>query len=875
MANLVGQTLGQYKIVEMIGQGGMATVYKSYQASLNRYVAIKVLPAQLSMDTDFVERFRREALAAAQLRHPNIITIYDVASQQDLYFIVMELLEGRTLDQILREGQPIPLPRVVSIISQVASALDYAHSQGIIHRDVKPSNISVDESHDDRVTLMDFGLVKSRQDAALTMTGMIMGTPRYMAPEQAAAADVDQRVDIYSLGIVLFELLTGQAPFKGETPWEILREHAEQAPPSVSHLNPSLPKALDAVVLKAMAKKPAERYPSAGELTAAFEAAVAGKASAVSAAAPKDIPVSGSSTTSMPAPVMPRPIPVRPGPLAILGEWLSSARSSISALVLRVRTSEPRVTGPSRPPVPLPPAISLPDVPPSIVEMDRPSLILRPHLHKLLDPIRETTLRELLSEQEPERLIDYITQYGQGRFLITGYGSFGGSTLVSEIVDAVTRELDAPSGSDRLLAVWFELVDSSEEGSIFKASVQVGDVDLDIGQVTTMAQDLTSDRHPVGVLLDTLADLMVGRLPKSSLAKTIKQAIGPRAVPSRLVIILDKATDLKCLRALVDHPLFDQENVSYLVIVEREGYDQWDGESKRFLQRRKRFQVWDVPCLWEPDHHLVERTMNLLFRGYRIDSPELEEIRRAFDKHIAFVGRGAIGKTVRELQQLRYWRFDEYTKQPFVALERLDRELVLHNAWIQDTLETNWELILGRNFPGWQRTDRAKQGVYALMDWVTDCATFTLEEVLEQAARTRVVISSYKRLRDEVVLRLLDVLVGNGYLQRVEDEFDIVWGRDATESAMKLIGRITHAEEIASRETLVGMLEERLKALLSDHEAASNQLISALGEVERARLKRQIEGLEQEIEQVQGSMDSLRKTHSVEPTEDAGDKTVR
>lgn len=876
MRDLVGRTLGNYQIVQLIGQGGMATVYKGYQAALDRYVAIKILPGQLGMDAAFVERFRREALAAAQLRHPNIIVIHDVGSEQDLNFIVMELLEARMLDQILRPGQPLGLRRSASIIAQVASALDYAHSRGIVHRDVKPSNISVDESRDDHVTLMDFGLMQSRQDSRITVTGMIMGTPRYMAPEQAMGEAVDLRADVYALGIVLYELLTGQAPFEGDSPFAILRAHLDQAPRLVSEVNPRLPKSLDAVVLKALAKEPAQRYQSAGELALALEAGDLALTPAASVAGP--VSAGRPEATQVFPSAVPLPAPARPSPRTVLADWLFSVKSSLSTLVLRVRPRRPRASQPSWPPAdtfpPYPqptspatvetiPPSPIPEVPPSIVEMERPSLILRPHLHRLLDPIRDNTLSELLSEQEPERLIDYITEYEQGRFIITGYGSFGGSTLVRAIVDAASWEIGDSPGSESLLVVWFELADSGKEGSIFKASIPAGDQDFYVGQITTTDQERVRDRYPVSELLDVLAELMAGNLQKSSLAKVIGQAIGSRIVPSRLIIVLDKAPNLGSLRAFVDHPLFDRKKVSYLAIVEREGYDQWDKDAKRLLQRRQRFQIWDVPCLWESDHHLVERTMNLLFKGYRIDSPEMEEIRRAFDKHIAFVGRGAIGKTVRELQQLRYWRFDEYTKQPFVALERLDHELIVHNAWIQETLEANWELILGRNFPGRLRTDRAKQGVYALMDWITDCATFTLEEVLDQATKTRVIISPHKRQRDEVILRLLDVLVGNGYLQQAEDEFDIIWGRDITEGGLELAGRVTHAEEIASKEERVRTLEKRLNALLDDHQAASSQLSNALSEVERARLRRQIEGLEQEIDKVQSDLDSLHRAATV------------
>jgi predicted Ser/Thr protein kinase len=276
MESLVGKTLGQYQIVQELGRGGMAVVYKAYQPSLTRYVAIKVLPPQLSFDEDFVERFVREARGAAMLHHPNIITIHDVSEQDGIHYFVMEYLTGKTLDAVLG-GQPMPLPRISRIIDQVADALDHAHSQGLLHRDIKPSNICVDEARGDHVVLMDFGLVRAGQDSKLTKTGMIVGTPEYMSPEQAQGEEVDYRTDIYSLGVVLYRMLTGTAPFVRSTPAAVLLAHVAYEPPPVSQINPSVPKPVEAVVLKAMAKDRDQRYQSAGQLARDLHVAITGQ----------------------------------------------------------------------------------------------------------------------------------------------------------------------------------------------------------------------------------------------------------------------------------------------------------------------------------------------------------------------------------------------------------------------------------------------------------------------------------------------------------------------------------------------------------------------------------------------------------------------
>jgi hypothetical protein len=272
--NLVGKTLGSYQILEEVGRGGMAVVYRAYQSSLNREVAIKVLPPHFTFDQQFVARFHREARAAAGLRHPNIVVIYDVGEQGGLYYIVMQYLPGQTIRQLVKQEGPLPPARVVRIVEQIANALDYAHRHGFVHRDVKPDNIFVGE--DDHVTLTDFGIAKAASGTQLTQTGMVMGTPEYMSPEQAEGRAVDLRTDLYALGVVLYQMLTGQVPFRGTTPHAILHAVIYQTPPAPRQLNPRLSPAIETVILKALAKCPEERFQSGRELAGAFRRAQAG-----------------------------------------------------------------------------------------------------------------------------------------------------------------------------------------------------------------------------------------------------------------------------------------------------------------------------------------------------------------------------------------------------------------------------------------------------------------------------------------------------------------------------------------------------------------------------------------------------------------------
>ncbi|NIV28657.1 MAG: protein kinase [Anaerolineae bacterium] len=277
MDDMIGRQLGNYKIVGELGRGGMAVVYRAFQPSLNRYVAIKVLPPHLGLDQEFVERFQREALASAKLRHPNIVVIHDVGHQQGIYYIVMELLEGRTLKQMIEGEGALSIERANRIVEQVAAALDYAHQQGFVHRDVKPANIFVGK--DDHTTLTDFGIAKAASEAQqLTRTGILMGTPEYMSPEQAEGEGVDYRTDLYALGIVLYQMLVGQVPFRGTTPHAILHAVIYDPPAPLRQLRQDLAPAIEAVVLKAIDKRPERRYQSGVELTEALAKASTSRA---------------------------------------------------------------------------------------------------------------------------------------------------------------------------------------------------------------------------------------------------------------------------------------------------------------------------------------------------------------------------------------------------------------------------------------------------------------------------------------------------------------------------------------------------------------------------------------------------------------------
>jgi serine/threonine-protein kinase len=285
MQNLIGQTLGHYRIIEQIGEGGMAAVFRAYQPGLNREVAIKVLPPYVAQKPGFTERFTREAQAIGNLHHPNILPVHDSGQDKGYGYIVMRYIpNARTLAHLMTEK--LPPQKIVQLISQIAAALDHAHRAGIIHRDIKPSNILMDG---DWVLLSDFGLAKMTETASeLTGTGVGVGTPAYMSPEQAKAEKVDHHTDIYSLGIILFEMLTGQIPHKAETPLATVIKRINEPLPQPRSLNPDIPEPVERVLLKALAVHPADRFASAGEMAETLKAAFQDEPTHLGISLPKD-----------------------------------------------------------------------------------------------------------------------------------------------------------------------------------------------------------------------------------------------------------------------------------------------------------------------------------------------------------------------------------------------------------------------------------------------------------------------------------------------------------------------------------------------------------------------------------------------------------
>jgi hypothetical protein len=263
---------GRYELLELVGSGGMSSVWRSHDRLLDRTVAIKVLHEQFASDEEYVERFRREARSVAQLSHPNIVTVIDRGEDQSRQFIVFEFVEGENLKQLIRRTGPLPVRDAVQMALQMARALSFAHGRGLVHRDVKPQNVLLND--DGQAKMTDFGIARSVDVQGVTITGTVLGTSEYISPEQARGEQVNALSDVYSLGVVLYELLTGSVPFRGENFVAIALKHVHEPAPDVLELRPETPPRVAMAVERAMAKNPADRFQSMGELCSELEASL-------------------------------------------------------------------------------------------------------------------------------------------------------------------------------------------------------------------------------------------------------------------------------------------------------------------------------------------------------------------------------------------------------------------------------------------------------------------------------------------------------------------------------------------------------------------------------------------------------------------------
>jgi serine/threonine protein kinase len=345
---MIGRTIGRYRIAEHLGRGGMAEVYKAYQPNLDRYVAIKMLHTFLSDEKEFLTRFEREAKVVATLRHPNIVQVYDFDVEGGVYYMVMEYISGEALKTRLQRleanGEWVSPDDAARIILAVGSALKYAHERGMVHRDVKPANVMI--TLDGQVILTDFGIAKIVSASNITASGAMVGTPSYMAPEQGMGQPGDERSDIYSLGVMLYQLVLGRLPFDADTPLAVVLKHINEPLPPPKALKPDISEELNQVILKTLAKNPGDRYQKVADLTADLRRVMgmspedsqpdAAKGSGIKLAGATMVGRVGSGVTPLP-----RPVPVA-APQDQVGTQVAAPKTVVAEVA--VSSSTPATT---------------------------------------------------------------------------------------------------------------------------------------------------------------------------------------------------------------------------------------------------------------------------------------------------------------------------------------------------------------------------------------------------------------------------------------------------------------------------------------------------------------------------------------------------
>ena len=750
-----------YRIESVIGRGGTATVYLAVQESLERRVALKIMASALVAEPTFRERFLREGAVIAQLNHPNIIAVYDVGVHDDYYYMCMQYIgNGLTLSDRIQKG--LTAEESVSILIQIAQALGYAHQRGFIHRDVKPANILLTEAGS--VVLSDFGIAKSLNDHTdLTQLGFAIGTPTYMSPEQIRGESVDIRSDLYSLGSVFYQMLTGQKPYQSEATFELASMHLNEPVPTL----PSELSIYQKIINHLMAKNADDRFDSAQALIEALPNTI--------------LP---ESTT-----LLSQSKSLEHSPRSKLSTVLNSFKSLFSrphqsslpqsqSTISESLSSLEEVYQPSPPNSMITPDHSRYDHPQKSVEMPATgsfTAVVRSHAVSLLDPIKRKTIRTFLLEQEPQQLAQHIVQFPGVSFMITGYGSFGGTTLSEEICLSVKHQLQKNTTDQADNVIVLRLHHNSYETDThqgFKTYLWHPPKNLFLAKISATSTANQHNPYTLTEFLTTVEALLSGHRGDTALAQQLQTRLQSKKFPQRLLIVIDKLFDFEALFILESHPLIKRHDVSLILLIEQEQYNRWPEQHLKRLEKQGRFQLWPVPCLWESKYNLVSLVINSILSEIEHDDVEFSRHYQAFSQYITFLGRGQLGATIRELCRSRYWRFD-HDQILHLDFDRLDDELITHHAWLQELLDANWPRILGAHFIGQIHIDRAKLGVYSILDWMIREGIFTLEDIIKAAESVQrtVIIADNPMRRRVVVENILAVLVDNGYLQRRGQQF--------------------------------------------------------------------------------------------------------
>ena len=462
-----GQMLGPYRIISQIGQGGMATVYKAYQPSMDRNVAIKVLPSKLAESQEFIQRFQQEARIIAKLEHPHILPVFDYGENDGVTYFVMRYLDAGTLSDKMEKGRPLPVNVIDHLFTQLAEALSYAHGFGIVHRDLKPSNALIDSQGN--VFLTDFGIAKLLESASprLTQTDAIMGTPAYISPEQAQAGKVDQRSDIYSLGIILYEMVTGQVPFVAETPLAVLLKHVGDQLPPPSSIKPDVPEAIEQVVLKSLAKHPGDRYSTVAEFLAAWKDALEEAKSMPRSATTVNVPPKPPTPTPASPSRTPAPAPRAAAKSGGWATWAAGCLVALCGLAVLGGGALFLYNSANQPPTETPPPTPTEAPPPTLTPL--PTETLAPALEEVIleDDFSDDSIWGLLDGESST--IEYINQTLRVEIFKENWIVW--TTPDEEVYENVHMEVTAENNDDEATTAFGIVCYQQEDGSSYYYAV--------------------------------------------------------------------------------------------------------------------------------------------------------------------------------------------------------------------------------------------------------------------------------------------------------------------------------------------------------------------------------------------------------------------
>jgi len=879
---MIGKIISHYRILRELGRGGMGEIYLAEDMWLGRNVALKFLPLQYTHDPDLRARFAREARVVATLNYPNIITIYEFGEFEGKYYIVMEYVDGESLrDLISREELAIPL--VIDIAAQICAGLGAAHRAGVVHRDVKAGNILITKAGN--VKISDFGLAKLQNDTQITRTGAIMGTPHYMAPEQVKGEVIDHRADIFSFGIVLYEMLTRQLPFKGDGQLAVLYAILHEKPTSLSLYKPDIPKGLQKIIDKALEKNPNTRYQLIEDLMADLKrldlrskekaTAIIRKPRAIEKPRgffsfkrllnffsnvfsfgnqkTKEKPIPGkshepiSSKAEKASPPVPRvESEVLPSytfaKTVELDSRVGSLPPGVEPEVLPSDTFAKTVNLDSRESFPSP--VVEPEVLPSI---DQPSLFLKREHSILTSYANKRVIEEIILYEDFERLKSFITDSEGGRFVLTGYGRFGGTSLVKGAMNRAKRELKKRGQSEGdLLTFNFNIEESSEKTGKF----EIDAIEFSFGTLSTQDESIKklnldtprgnsffgkpapknkSSNFEYNELIEQLKNFSAQDSDKSRLHEIVFELIGNESLPARVIVILDRVCHLETLESLAQVELFKNKKITVIAVARKEDFDRW----VKYEQRLNKigFKKWYVPCISLKESDFIQKISQVLLEPHLIQNPEAKDTLVHLRKHLEFVGKGILGEVLEELKHPQYWSSNK-AGGFYLRLDTLPHQRnIKHNAWMQDVLSENWNVISGKLFPKDEQEDRARISCYHLVDWIADHPIFTKEQLFETAHKVPITVSDNQEVLTEVVENLLQVLKTNHYLiLKGKDQYRVMWDNSSPPQPRKV--RIKSPTILAKAQRLTNSsMDENVSVKMAEKQPISDEIAKDIVEV--------------------------------------------